>query len=818
LIGAEAMTHMPMPSRTMNGSCVYSFVFMLVGFFLHANATAQSQSIAINSPVDSMQIAAPFKSGTQGLPSERFVAAHGQRGFIAGYATKGLEAWVYPFQIFKDYRVSFQHAGSADSIDGATLLKQIEYRPESITRVYQGADYTVREKLFVPLDSPGGLIIYSVESKSPLQIGIHITPVLGLMWPAEVGPATAEWDQALKSISLMELAHGYRAIITAPESRAHSLSVSPNPTPLANQDLQLTLAPDSNGEAIIAWSLSPHLDDGVIHEEILNTPDQSATPPIQADNSPGYTATTLRTATQRLIDEDLALESASAMYYRSEQENHLQIETPDPAVNQAIRWSGIALEQAWACNPDLGCGFVAGYGPSRIERRPQYAWFFAGDGMVSAEGLLSVGDFKRVREELDFILRYQDKKTGMIWHELTQSAPFIDWAGKYPYFYAHVDTTLQFLSFVDRYVEQSGDIEFLKQNWPAIQAAYRYASSLINSKTGLPQIPADKEGGNEQSKLIDDLGLSTAWIDAGASFAHLARMMKDSAAANQSEAASERARAQIATHYWDNANSFWISGHTLAGTTFEEQHSSPTGAIDLHLFTPDAEDKILNRIASPDFFTAWGIRSVAANSPGYSPTAYAQGSVWPVGTAAWAQTYWSLHRPATAYALWRSLIPLFTLDSAGHLHEVFEGDALRPQTESVPEQSWSSAAFLSATVHGLLGIEVQPFKNLLSFAPHLPEEWKQLSIRHLAFGEHLINLQLLRAGNELTVKIENSGPAFQLLFNPELPIGVHVTDATLDQKKMECSTEDFAQSTVAHFPLEIPAGRSEVQIHYSKAK
>jgi len=47
-----------------------------------------------------------------------------------------------------------------------------------------------------------------------------------------------------------------------------------------------------------------------------------------------------------------------------------------------------ALDQAWACNPDLGCGYVAGYGPDRGARRPQYDWFFAGDGLTTADAAM----------------------------------------------------------------------------------------------------------------------------------------------------------------------------------------------------------------------------------------------------------------------------------------------------------------------------------------------------------------------------------------------------------------------------------------------
>ena len=53
----------------------------------------------------------------------------------------------------------------------------------------------------------------------------------------------------------------------------------------------------------------------------------------------------------------------------------------------------MALDQAWVGNPKLGCGLVAGYGPSRAARRPQYAWFFAGDAMLSIQALLSAGEY-----------------------------------------------------------------------------------------------------------------------------------------------------------------------------------------------------------------------------------------------------------------------------------------------------------------------------------------------------------------------------------------------------------------------------------------
>ncbi len=717
-------------------------------------------------------------------PRPRFVAAHSPSGLLEGDSSTGLEAWIYPFQIFKNYRPYFHLSASSGPVDGASLLSSIEYRPESITRIYTAPGLRIEEKLFLPLHAPSSLISYKVESETPITIELRFTTIMGLMWPAEPGRHKAQWESGKNALVLLDMDHGYRALITSPDLIAHRTVPSSAPGSGVNNDIVLTLAPNSSGVASLAWSLA----------------------------SQGVTKAALLANCKSLVAIQSRLRAEAAAYYRSEEAAFLQVETPDPEANQAIRWSEIALQQAWVCSPALGCGFVAGYGPSRIERRPQYAWFFAGDGMVVAQGLLAAGDFEGVRNEIDFVLKYQDKRNGMIWHELSQSAPFIDWAGKFPYFYVHVDTTFQFLDFVSQYVQQSGDTAFLRAHWPQIQLAWQYASSLVDAQSGLPRIPADKEGGNEQTRLVDDLGLSTSWVQASSAYAQLAAIVGDNAAASLATAASARARAAIKLTYWSEANSYWINGHTVSGQIFSEQHSSPASALDLDLFTTAEKEKVLNRIASPAFLTAWGIRSVASDSPGYSPMSYAQGSVWQVNSADWAQTFWNAGRPQIAWQLWRNLVALSFYDSPGHLHEVLEGGQPVPQAQSVPEQSWSSAAFLDATVHGLLGISADALASRLTFAPHLVEaNWPVLRLRNLRLGERRLNLQVKSSCSSLQLTIENPGPQFDLRFAPELPHGASNITAAQGHAPLR-------NNATASFTTMIPPGKSEIEIDYEMKK
>ena len=59
------------------------------------------------------------------------------------------------------------------------------------------------------------------------------------------------------------------------------------------------------------------------------------------------------------------MENAALTHYATLAENALRIVTPDETVNKNLAWAEVALDQARVCNPDLGCGSVGGYGPSR---------------------------------------------------------------------------------------------------------------------------------------------------------------------------------------------------------------------------------------------------------------------------------------------------------------------------------------------------------------------------------------------------------------------------------------------------------------------
>jgi hypothetical protein len=196
----------------------------------------------------------------------------------------------------------------------------------------------------------------------------------------------------------------------------------------------------------------------------------------------------------------------------------------------------------------------------------------------------------------------------------------------------------------------------------------------------------------------------------------------------------------------------------------------------------DTEQRsLLDSLTSPRYRAPWGIRSTPNDSRLYDPDSYARGSVWAIGTADATIAFFEAGRAETATALWRDLVPWFALDAPGHMHEVLNGDAFIPERESVPDQSWSSAAFLSSAVRGVLGLEVDAAKRQLRFAPRLPQEWDTLRVRRVDLAGARVDLALRISREVLQLDIENSGPAMTLAFRAPLNTGVRVSSVEVSE-------------------------------------
>ncbi len=656
----------------------------------------------------------------------QFLAQPGDRAILQGYAGHGLEAWIYPFQILRGYQVSIVEEGGGLT-PVSSLLTSTAVRPESVERVYTGQNFTLVEHWFVPRDRPGMVLSYRLTGMRALRLQVAFEPVLDLMWPAGIGGQESGWDTKLGAFDIHETTDRFHAYVGSPQTQGHSNPTSYAEPWKAHRELSLVipLTPGGNPAVVaMALTIAGKYDGAAEYADILRDWQK---------------------------DEDGAREA-----YAKRLASMVELQTPDEAANRAFRWAEIALEQAWVCNPYLGCGLVGGYGPSRDTRRPQYDWFFGGDGLTAAEGLNAAGDRERVKEEFAFLRRYQEPKTGMMWHEISQSAGLLDWS-KYPFQFRHVDISMDYVKTAAVVWKTSMDRQWLAENWPSIQAAYRYSVALCDANSGLPLIPPGLQGQNEQLVLRDELSLSLSMLAAEQGYSVLAEAQGTPDEADKARRAAAKLRKTIRQRYWDAKAEFVYQGFTSGGQPVA-QNKAPVGALGSGVFSGEQQNALVSRLLRPDFLTAWGVRSTPSTDSAYNPSSYATGSVWPIANAAAAVAFWNHGRDDAAFAIWNALVRATTMDAPGHIDEVLSGDEFRPLNVSVPEQTWSSAGFVSATVSGLLGYRCDGVAHRFEFAPQLPASWGRLGARLLPFGENAVDAEFRRSGTRTEVDLTLAHP------------------------------------------------------------
>jgi hypothetical protein len=146
---------------------------------------------------------------------------------------------------------------------------------------------------------------------------------------------------------------------------------------------------------------------------------------------------------------------------------------------------------------------------------------------------------------------------------------------------------------------------------------------------------------------------------------------------------------------------------------------------------------------------------------------------------------------------------------------VLAGDFYHEELESVPEQTWSSAAFLTAAVQGLLGLRVDGVARQLNFTPHLPLAWDQVTLRRIRVGDSRVTLNLKQEAGEITLHVDSEGPALRMSFDPELPLGARVQSAQIGERGIAATVAQHPQDTHAHVDFEVPRGEMVVRISYS---
>lgn len=717
----------------------------------------------------------------------RFVNAVGERSGMWGFENGTLEGWVYPLKIFHDFRLAFELEGYPRIYSGAEIARSVRVFPHMVQIQYSAEQFSVNEILFTPRQKPGFAVLLDVHAPAPLRVFVKFKPDLNLMWPGGIGGQTSEWNPENKWISLSEPTGRFTAIVGSP------------------------LAAGATAVGYHAYLTNEHPDE-VIELQVSPSEARSSYIPIVAAG--GIKGTYDASAAYQEILHNLPeLYAQSFRHYADLDAQGTQFQTPDPLVNQALRWSRVSLDQLKVCNPYVGCSYVSGYGSSGTGTRPMYAWFFDEPGITSW-AYLEYGGLTDIKEAFRFLQKYQ-RADGKIPHEVSQSAGLINWFKDYPYAYIHPDSSLWYLIEMGHFYRFTGDKDFVKQSWPSIRKAYQQCVSILDPKDGLPVIPKGEWGSTELATFSKDSAMAGEWIAALQAMRAISDVMGESELQKECEARDSTAKASLEREFWNPQENYYDYGLDTAGKPVT--YLNPAIGYSAWLGSlPDARARaVLERLNTGAFLSDWGQRNMSLDDPRYTEGSYHIGSVWPFMTAGPLLGQFRYHNAVQGFSTWMSMIRLRGFNARGAMPEVLTGLYFRLLDNAVPHQMFSELTAIPGFVDGVLGLDLDVPNSQLTLSPHLPPDWPDVMVRQFPFGKEKLDLDVQQKVNTLTAALSFTGSRpVTVDFSPALPAGSTVTSILQDGKPVKFEVQKFDSDIHAAATVTV-TGKSTLEIRYT---
>jgi glycogen debranching enzyme len=368
----------------------------------------------------------------------------------------------------------------------------------------------------------------------------------------------------------------------------------------------------------------------------------------------------------------------------------------------------------------------------------------------------------RQATELD---EWRDAEPGKILHELRVGEMAATKELPHSPYYGSVDATPLWLVLLGEVYDWTGDRELVDRLWPNALAALDWID-----RSG----DRDGDGFVEYERRTDQGLLNQGWkdssdairdrhgrevhppialaevqgyvFDAKRRMAGLARVRGEQALAERLEQDAEQLRERFEAAFWVEDQGYYAMALDRDKRPADAIASNAGHCLWSGIVAPARARKVATRLMSPSMFSGWGVRTYAADQPGYNPLGYHTGTVWPHDTSLIADGLKRYGFDEESNRLVGDMLEAAQRFPAFRLPELFCGFAREDNPDPVPypvacsPQAWAAGApFLFLKT--MLGLRAHADRNELElWHPHLPAWVNKVTLRNLQVGEGAVDL------------------------------------------------------------------------------
>ncbi len=376
------------------------------------------------------------------------------------------------------------------------------------------------------------------------------------------------------------------------------------------------------------------------------------------------------------------------------------------------------------------------------------------------------------------VIPSRDAEPGKVLHE-TRNGEMAT-LGEMPFgrYYGSVDATPLFVLLAGAYYERTGDRPFAEAIWPNVEAALAWVDDFGDR---------DGDGFVEYERRAANGLIHQGWKDSDDAISHadgtLARGpialcevqsyvyaarragavlaavlgMPDRASSLESQADGLRQRFEAA--FWcDDLETYALA---LDGEKRPCRVRASNAGLCLFggIASPERASRVARGLASGDFFSGWGIRTLAATEARYNPMGYHNGAVWPHDNSLIGYGASRYGLKDLTFAILAGHFAAATYFDLNRMPELFCGFDREPGEGPVPypvacaPQAWAAGAVF-LLMDGCLGLSVSAIERQVWFhQPQLPSFIPELRITNLEVAGAKVDLVLVRHGDDVGVNV-----------------------------------------------------------------